>query len=93
PHQPAHQPQPRRTSRAEQQEINLHQSKPKSKSHPNQQDKTIENTSIHRSVANTIKTRKKRHATTHQQKHNKNNPKKQEKHPQKPKHGSVAQST
>ncbi|MFU0517622.1 hypothetical protein ACMZ7K_06215, partial [Gardnerella pickettii] len=32
---------------------------PKSKSHPNQQDKTIENTSIHRSVANTIKTRKK----------------------------------
>ncbi|WP_219619445.1 hypothetical protein, partial [Gardnerella pickettii] len=55
----AHQPQPRRTSRAEQQEINLHQSKPKSKSHPNQQDKTIENTSIHRSVANTIKTRKK----------------------------------
>ncbi|MFU0559308.1 hypothetical protein ACMZ8S_01640, partial [Gardnerella pickettii] len=37
-----------------------------------------------------LKHAKKRHATTHQQKHNKNNPKKQEKHPQKPKHGSVA---
>ncbi|EPI45012.1 hypothetical protein HMPREF1583_01437 [Gardnerella vaginalis JCP8151B] len=33
---------------------------------------------------------KKRHATKHQQKHNKNNPKKQEKHPKNPKHGSVA---
>ncbi|MFU0534559.1 hypothetical protein ACMZ7N_00970, partial [Gardnerella pickettii] len=54
---------------------------------PNQQDKTIENTSIHRSVANTIKTITNHH--NHQHK-TKNNPKKQEKHPQKPKHGSVA---
>ncbi|RIY21122.1 hypothetical protein CJI53_07025, partial [Bifidobacteriaceae bacterium VN002] len=33
---------------------------------------------------------KKSQVTKHQQKHNKNNPKKQEKHTQKPKHGSVA---
>ncbi|KXA16174.1 hypothetical protein HMPREF3204_00649, partial [Gardnerella pickettii] len=40
-----------------------------------------------------LKHDQKSQVTTHQQKHNKNNPKKQEKHPQKPKHGSVAQST
>ncbi|EIK82585.1 6-phosphogluconate dehydrogenase-like protein, partial [Gardnerella pickettii 00703Bmash] len=37
-----------------------------------------------------LKHDKKSQVTTHQQKQNKNNPKKQEKHPQKPKHGSVA---
>ncbi|RDW95552.1 hypothetical protein gvb04_06245 [Gardnerella vaginalis] len=36
-----------------------------------------------------LKHDKKSQVTTHQQKQNKNNPKKQEKHPQKPKHGSV----
>ncbi|MFU0517621.1 hypothetical protein ACMZ7K_06210, partial [Gardnerella pickettii] len=59
---------------------------PKSKSHPNQQAKTIETKPKHRRVENTRKTITNHH--NHQHK-TKNNPKKQEKHPQKPKHGSV----
>ncbi|KOS09214.1 hypothetical protein, partial [Gardnerella vaginalis] len=84
-----HQPQPRRTSRAEQQEINLHQTPPKRKPTPNKHHKTIENKPKHRRVENTQKTTTNHH--NHQHK-TKNNPKNKQKTIKNTKPGSVAQS-